>query len=159
MTTYDHTAPSSPRSIGSEHNESSSFVRSSTYRPGDNTASEELRPSALRRQPSPKRSVSFKRPDDVRNDVIAEEDIEDVIEQNLNDMALQTNQKLSPRAAGSRNTFCIHEYDDEGHQAVVYDCFSNNPTRSLRIFEYDNRPRIKRSSCDVLVKIQVNISW
>ena len=158
MGTYDPTAPSSPRSIGSAHHESSSFVRSTTYRPGDISVSEELRPSALRRQPSPKRSVSFKRPDDVRNDVIAEEDVEGIIEQNMNDMALQTNQKLSPRAAGSRNTFCIHEYDDEGHQAVVYNSFSNNPIRSLRIFEYDNPPRIKRSSCDILVKIQVNIS-
>ena len=157
MATYDPTAPSSPRSIGSEHHKSSSFVRSTTYRPGDISASEELRPSALRRQPSPKRSVSFKRPDDVRNDVIAEEDIECVIEQNMNDIALQTNQKLSPRAAGSRNTFCIHEYDDEGHQAVVYNSFGNDPIRSLRIFEYDNPPRIKRSSCDVLVKIQVSI--
>ena len=146
MTTYDPTAPNSPRSVGSEQYENSSFARSSTYRPGD-----------INKQLSPKRSVSFQRMDNGRSDVIVEEEIDDVLEQSMNDMALHTNIKLSPRSTGSKNTFCIHEYDEEGHQAVVYNEFSTSPIRSLKIYQYDGPPRIKRSSRDVMVKIQVSL--
>lgn len=94
--------------------------------------------------------------DNGRNDVIVEEEIEDIIEQSMNDTTLHTNVKLSPRAAGSKNTFCIHEYDEEGHQAVVYNEFSSSPIRSLKTYQYDCPPGINRSSSDVLVKIQVS---
>jgi hypothetical protein len=105
--------------------------------------------------------VSFKCPDDARKGVAVGEDIEGVLEQNMDDMALRTNQKFSPRASGSRNTFCIHEYEEEGvgHQAIVYNDFSSTPIGSLKIYQYDDPPRIKRSSGDVLVKIQVSLSY
>jgi hypothetical protein len=154
MSTYNPTG-SSPRSPASAPD--GSFVRSSTYNSGDLVGNEPLRPpSSLKRQPSPRRTVSFQRSDNTRNDVIVEEAVKDIVQDSVNNLNLQTNQKVSPRTGRTKNTFCIHEYDEKGNQAVAYNEFGGDPIRSLKIYQYDAAPQIRKSSGDVLVKVQVS---
>jgi len=156
ISTYDPTCTrSSPRSRASAAD--GSFVRSSTYNSDDLVGNEPLRPSSsLKRHPSPRRTVSFQRSDSVCNDVIVEEAVKDIVQDNVKNMNLQTNQKVSPRTGRTKNTFCIHEYDERGNQAVAYNEFGGDPIRSLKIYQYDAAPQIRKSSGDVLVKVQVS---